>query len=72
MKKLQYLFTILALVLSHIMCIVTAYNYSAMLCAIEHAGASAPASTALLTAIPYAAGILICGILAFIFRRKAK
>ena len=72
MKKLQYLFIILALVLSHIMCIVTAYNYSAMLCAIEHAGASAPADTALLWVIPFAASIILCGILAFIFRRKAK
>ena len=38
MKKLQYLFTALALILSHIMCIVTAYSYRSMLCAIEHAG----------------------------------
>ena len=72
MKKLQYLFTILALVLSHIMCIVTAYNYSAMLCAIEHAGASAPVEVAFLTAIPYAIGIILCIVLAFISCKKAK
>ncbi len=62
MKKLQYLFTVLALVFSHIMCIVTAYNYSAMLCAIEHAGASAPANTAFFTAIPFAAGVVLSGV----------
>lgn len=72
MKKLPYLFTALTLILSHIMCIVVAYNYSSMLCAIEHAGASAPASIAFLPAIPYAAGILICGSLAFIFRKQVK
>ena len=72
MKKLQYLFTILALVLSHIMCITVAYNYRDMLCGIEHSCYSAPAEVAFLTAIPYAAGILLCGILAYIFRKKAK
>ena len=72
MKKLQYLFTTLALILSHLMCIVTAYNYSTMLCAIEHAGASAPAQTALLWAIPFATGIILCGILTAIFREKSK
>lgn len=72
MNKLQYLFTILSLILSHLMCIVVAYNYRDMLCGIEHSCYSAPAEVAFLTAIPYAVGILICGILAYIFRRKAK
>ena len=52
MKKLSYLFTALAIVLSDIMCFVVAYNYRDMLCSIEHAGYSAPASTAFLYAIP--------------------
>lgn len=72
MKKLQYLFIILALILSHVMCIVVAYNYRDMLCGIEHSCYSALAETAFLTAIPYAVGILICGILAYIFHKKAK
>ena len=72
MKKLQYLFTTLALILSHLMCITVAYNYRDMLCGIEHSGFSAPADVAFLAAIPYAAGILLCGILAAIFRKKAK
>ena len=72
MKKLQYLFTTLALILSHLMCITVAYNYRDMLCGIEHSGFSAPADVAFLGIIPYAVGILLCGILAYIFRRKAK
>ena len=72
MKKLQYLFTTLAIILSHLMCIVVTWNYRDMLCGIEHFGYSTPAEVAFLTAIPYAAGILICGILAAIFRKKAK
>ncbi len=72
MKKLQYLFTIFVLVLSHLMCFVVAWNYRDMLCGIAHSCYSAPAETALLTAIPYAAGIVICGILAYVFHRKAK
>ena len=72
MKKLQYLFTTFALILSHLMCITVVYNYRDMLCGIAHGSFSAPADVAFLTAIPYAAGILLCGILAAIFRKKAK
>ena len=72
MKKLQHLFTILALVLSHLMCIVVAYNYRDMLCGIEHSCYSAPAEMAFLGIIPYAVGILLCGILAYICKKKAK
>ena len=72
MKKLQYLFTVFAFILSHIMCFVVAWNYRDMLCGIAHGSFSAPAEVAFLTAIPYAAGILLCGILAAIFRKKAK
>ena len=70
MKKLSYLFAVLAIVLSDIMCFVVAYNYRDMLCAIEHAGFSAPASIAFLCAIPFAAGIVVCAILAIRFCRK--
>ena len=72
MKKLQYLLIVLALVLSHLMCFVVAWNYRDMLCGIAHNSYSAPAEIAFLTAIPYAVGIIVCGILAYIFRRKAK
>ena len=70
MKKLSNLFIILAIVLSNIMCIVVAYNYRDMLCGIEHAGYSAPASTAFLYAIPFVVGIIVCAILAIRFRKQ--
>ena len=72
MKRISLLLTISALILSHIMCFVVAWNYRDMLCGIAHGSFSAPAEVAFLTAIPYAVGIIVCGILAYIFRRKAK
>lgn len=72
MKRISLLLTIIALILSHIMCFVVAWNYRDMLCGIAHSSYSAPAEIAFLTAIPYAVGIMIFGILAYIFRRKAK
>lgn len=72
MKRISLLLTIIALILSHIMCFIVAWNYRDMLCGIAHSSYSAPAEMAFLTAIPYAVGIMICGILAYILRRKAK
>ena len=72
MKKLQHLFLTLALILSHLMCIIVAYNYRDMLCGIEHSGFSAPAEMAFLGIIPYAAVILLCGILVYVCKKKAK
>ena len=65
-----FLFTALAIVLSDIMCFVVAYNYRDMLCGIEHAGYSAPASAAFLYAIPFVVGIIVCAVLAIRFRKK--
>ena len=70
MKKLNRLFTVLAIVISDIMCFVVAYTYRDMLCGIEHAGYSAPASTAFLYAIPFVVGIVVCAISAIRFRKK--
>ena len=70
MKKLSYLFITLAVLLSDVMCFVVAYNYRSMLCGIEHEGFSAPASIAFIYAIPYALGIIVCAVLAFIFHKK--
>ena len=69
-KILRNIFIILALILSHMMCIDTAYNYASMLCAIQHRGFSAPASTAFFFAIPHGIGIIICLILTFVFNKK--
>ena len=70
MKKLTYLFTALAILLSDIMCFIVAYNYRSMLCGIEHAGFSAPASIAFFYAIPFIIGIIACVILAIKFNKK--
>lgn len=70
MKKLSCLFAALAVVLSDVMCFAVGWQYRNMLCGIEHAGYSAPASIAFLSAIPLAAGIVVCGALAVRFRRK--
>ena len=72
MKRISLLLTIIALILSHIMCFVVAWNYRDMLCGIAHSCYSAPAETAFLTAIPYAAGIIICGFLVYIFHKEEK
>ena len=72
MKKLSYLFTALAIVLSDMMCFVVAYNYRGMLCGIEHAGYSAPASTAFLYAIHFVVGIAVCAVVAYIFYKRSR
>ena len=70
MKKLSYLFISLAIFLSDVMCFVVAYAYRDILCAIEHAGFSAPASIAFFYSIPFVIGIIVCAILALYFRKK--
>lgn len=72
MKKLSYLFTALAVLLSEVMCFVVGYNYRGMLCGIAHAGYSAPAGIAFLYAIPFGLGIIACAVLAIVFRKKAR
>lgn len=71
MKNLSAAFFILAVILSDIMCAVVAYNYCNLTWGIKYAGYSAPAETAFLTAVPFAAAIAVCVILALYFRRKA-
>lgn len=70
MKKLSLLFTVLAILLSDMMCFIVAYHYRDMLCGIEHAGYSAPAGTAFLYAIPFVFGIIVCVALAIRLRKK--
>lgn len=73
MKKYLYLFytfTTLAILLSNIMCTTVAYNYCDMQWGIRYGGYSAPANTAFFLIIPYAIGITICIILAWILYKK--
>lgn len=70
MKKVSFLFTCLAILLSDVMCAVVAFNYGKMLWGTENAGYSAPAQTAFLWAIPFLIGIVICVIVAVIAYKR--
>lgn len=72
MKLLYRLFLLIAVILSHIMCGVVAYNYCDMELKIKVAGNSAPASIAYLYAIPFVIGIVLCIIGAFYFKKKSR
>lgn len=67
-KYLFLVFTALAVLLSDVMCATVAYNYGIM----QLTTNSAPASVAFLLIIPYAFGIAICAILAWVFYRKRR
>ena len=71
MKALSCTFAALAILLSDVMCAVVAFNYCDMLWCFRYASFSAPASTAWLLSIPYAAAIAGCTALACIFWRKS-
>lgn len=71
MKALSRTFAVLAVLLSDVMCAAVAFNYCDMLWGIRYASYSAPASTAFLLVIPYAAAIAVCAALAVIFWRKS-
>ena len=70
MKRLRTICLLAAVLLSDCMCAVVAYNYCALLWSGRYAGASAPASTAFLFAIPFALGIAVCLGLAALFARR--
>jgi len=65
-------FIIIALIISHIMCIHVAYAYSNMLWGIEYAGYSAPANVAFFLIIPYMIGVIIALVVALVFRKRAN
>lgn len=72
MKKLYCLFSVLAVLLTNVMCAVVGFHYGHMAWGVEHAGGSAPPSIAFFLAIPYLVGIAICVILAIVFRKKTQ
>lgn len=69
-KYLSYIFMILAILLSNVMCATVAYNYCNMQWGIQYCGYSAPASAAFLLIIPYTVGIAICAILAWVYNKR--
>ena len=72
MKALSCTFAALAILLSDVMCAAVAFSYCDMLWGIRYASYSAPASTAFLLVIPYAAAIAVCTALAVIFGEKVQ
>lgn len=70
MKKISSVFLITALLLSHAMCAVVSWQYCDMIWGIRYAGYSAPAWTALFSAVPFAVGIAVCIAAAVYFGRK--
>lgn len=71
-KYLTYVFVTLAILLSNVMSATVAYNYCDMQWGIRYEGYSAPANVAFLFAVPYAAGIAICVILAWVFYKRYR
>ncbi len=69
-RRLACLFTALAILLSNVMCAAVAYNYCALQWGGRYAGYSAPADVAFLLCVPYGAGITVCAVLAWFFRKK--
>lgn len=69
--KLLYCFCLLiAIILSHIMCALVAYNYCNMEWEIKVGGTSVPVEMAYLYAIPFVIGIVLCLIGAFYFKKN--
>ncbi len=69
MLKIAAVLKCIVLVLSHAMCAAVAWEYCSLLWAGRYAGASAPAWTALLLAIPFILAIAVCLILGKLIRR---
>lgn len=71
-KRLSYIFHILAILLSDVMCAAVAYSYCDMQWGSRYACYSAPASVAFLLCVPYGFGIIICAALAWFFGQKYR
>lgn len=72
MKTISRLFLLIAVILSHIMCAVVAYNYCNMEWEIKVGGTSAPVEIAYLYSIPFLIGIVLCLIGVFYFKKKSR
>ena len=72
MKLISRLWLIAALILSHAMCAVVAYDIRDMICGISHMGYSAPWYLGLLGILPFGLGIAVCLALSYFFGKKAK
>lgn len=71
-KYLAYVFMILAILSSNVMCATVAYYYCDMQWRIRYEAYGAPANIAFLFVIPYGVGIAICVILAWVFYKRYR
>ena len=71
-KRLTYLFAVLAILLSDVMCPAVANSYCMLQMGGRYGLCSAPAYVAFFQVIPYGVGIVICIILACFFNRKRQ
>ncbi len=75
MKRFKYLswcFILLAVLLSDVMCAVTAYGYASIETRMEYGMTSAPPDVAFLWIVPFGAGILICILIAVFCQKKYR
>ena len=70
MKRLSVILYAAALLLSHVMCAVVAWEYCSLLWCGRYGGCSAPAYVALFMAIPFLAVIAVCLIGAHLASRR--
>ena len=69
MQRLPKILVGIAVILSHAMCAVVAWEYCSLIWEGRYAGASAPAYTAFFSAVPFGAAIAACLLLAKHFRK---
>jgi predicted Na+-dependent transporter len=69
MKKLSSIFTLLAILLTNIMCVVVTYNCTVLRYA---PGNSAPWEVGLILIIPFAFGIITCAIVTYVAKKREK
>ena len=72
MKKLSNVFAILAILLTNIMCVVVTNICTSGYHAEKHHLTSAPWEVGFLFAIPFAVAIIVCSIVAYIAKNKAR
>lgn len=71
-KIISIIFTVLTILLSHLMCINITYNYVRLSFGGLYFGFSAPPSFSFILLIPYGIIIIVFALIAFVFWRKYK
>ena len=69
MKKLSTVFSVLAILLTNVMCVYVTYNCTFLYYV---RGNSAPWWVGLFAIIPFAIGIIACSVIAYIAKKRGK